>query len=905
MPCLQQSAAEVKRWNRAQDWPSSRTPRGAPDDLTAGDVALMYSYHHPPPPHYGYAPPPPTSGAYAAQAASGGHPPPPAYGYGSYPPSPDGHPAHPPRQEGHPPPPAYGYYPPPPPGYPGYPSHGYPPPPHGWHHPPPHYWPPPPAHGYPGYWPPPREASRSRSPRRDGKYTCRFFIGIDNDDKFKVAKRIIGANGSNMKEIVKKSGDVAKLRLRGKGSGFAERDTNEESPEPLQLCISCPNQHGYEIARTCVEDLLLNVYDEYEDYCEEHGLECEPPIIRMTERHLAGDGGSGGGGGSASNRPANNRGKRGKPKAKASAAPRVEDSDRGDPPDGAPSVEEIEQLISDRNACRKRGEYSKADEIRDDLKSRGVVLSDEKGAHGDGLTVTSWRYWHKTLNAEQKGKLLKRVEVEAEIEELKKAPLAVTYLPQGQEAERCNVTDPDPMDHMNAGASTGDSQRPLAKSKKVVSLEKLSYTPPKKLREIASLEDKKRFGESLDKLQESKIQKRQEIEAQLQAALEEPVQDQGAALPAATESRQLKNCFLLSLRAFECPARDGDQVPPGPGANASTRPATEGLYMCHCIDAIRGHAGKQQRRAKYFKTQNGQSWRKAGWVGEYCGAFAVQKPVTTSKTKDKAKFDLIHDFEFFLWSTWRDNFDAIKWKISDAVNVDRGSFHLETEGGEKLPFDADCIEMHEALSKRSQSCPMLEEKPLVRIKILVVRPWGGIVGSRAALLESGPILGPMSMLDWGMDLEKRVLGKLLEVPAWPPGLACIQTYSDVPRSFTACAGCGRDVAPGMERRGGWPDWRVLGLQLRTFVIFSALEDSFYLAPKREELDSETASGSSSDSPPPVSPPAVSSMIGERRAFAQRQEVRVRFREAGYVPQSHLEPCRSCLLLELARHKTAR
>ena len=25
--------------------------------------------------------------------------------------------------------------------------------------------------------------------------------------------------------------------------------------------------------RRCVEDLLLNVYDEYEDYCEEHGLD--------------------------------------------------------------------------------------------------------------------------------------------------------------------------------------------------------------------------------------------------------------------------------------------------------------------------------------------------------------------------------------------------------------------------------------------------------------------------------------------------------------------------------------------------------------------------------------------------------------------------------------------------------
>ncbi|CAE7213440.1 unnamed protein product [Symbiodinium necroappetens] len=293
----------------------------------------------------------------------------------------------------------------------------------------------------------------------------------------------------------------------------------------------------------------------------------------------------------------------------------------------------------------------------------------------------------QTLNAEQKGKLLKRVEVEAEIEELRK----VTYLPQEQEAY--NVTDPDPMDHVGVGAaSTGDSQKPLAKNKKVLNLQK-------KLREIASLEDKKKSGESLDKLQESKIQKRQEIEEQIQAALEEPGQDQGleGELPASSTER-------LGDGDCELPRPGPDDADGFDGTSANTRPATEGLYMCHCIDAIRGHAGKQQRRAKYFKTQNGQSWRK-----EYCGAFAVQKPVTTPKTKDKAKFDLIHDFEFFLWSTWRDNFDAIKWKISDAVNVERGSFHLETEGGEKLPFDADCIEMHEVLSKRARSCPMLEE----------------------------------------------------------------------------------------------------------------------------------------------------------------------------------------------------
>jgi len=196
-----------------------------------------------------------------------------------------------------------------------------------------------------------------------------------------------------MKDIVKKSGDVAKLRLRGKGSGFAERDTGEESPEPLQLCISCPTHRGYDVARKCAEELLLNVYDEYEDYCSEHGLDAETPTIRMTERHMTGDSGAGGSGGARGQQ--NARGGKKKTKPKAAAAPKDDDGDRGDPPEGAPGVEEIEQLISDRNACRKRGEYSKADEIRDDLKARGVVLSDEKGAHGDGLTVTSWRYWHK------------------------------------------------------------------------------------------------------------------------------------------------------------------------------------------------------------------------------------------------------------------------------------------------------------------------------------------------------------------------------------------------------------------------------------------------------------------------------------------------------------------------------
>merc|ERR1740121_2809107 len=69
-------------------------------------------------------------------------------------------------------------------------------------------------------------------------------------------------------------------------------------------------------------------------------------------------------------------------------------ADRGKPPPNAPPSEEIEQLIQDRNEARRRGDFGQADQIRDGLKSRGVMLSDEKGGHGSGLMVTQWRYWH-------------------------------------------------------------------------------------------------------------------------------------------------------------------------------------------------------------------------------------------------------------------------------------------------------------------------------------------------------------------------------------------------------------------------------------------------------------------------------------------------------------------------------
>ena len=64
--------------------------------------------------------------------------------------------------------------------------------------------------------------------QKEGKYTCRFDIQIENDKEFQVAKRIIGSKGINMKKIIEACNggedgkELVKLRLRGHGSGFKE-----------------------------------------------------------------------------------------------------------------------------------------------------------------------------------------------------------------------------------------------------------------------------------------------------------------------------------------------------------------------------------------------------------------------------------------------------------------------------------------------------------------------------------------------------------------------------------------------------------------------------------------------------------------------------------------------------------
>merc|ERR1712083_180932 len=111
---------------------------------------------------------------------------------------------------------------------------------------------------------------------------------------------------------------------------------------------------------------------EYDSWCIEKGRPERAPQIKKVEKHHVGD----------PEPIGKRRGGQAKKLKNNSGGKRAPSQDRGERPPGAPSEQEIKQLIQDRNEARKKNDFAKADTIRDELKDKGVILSDEKGGHG-------------------------------------------------------------------------------------------------------------------------------------------------------------------------------------------------------------------------------------------------------------------------------------------------------------------------------------------------------------------------------------------------------------------------------------------------------------------------------------------------------------------------------------------
>lgn len=118
-------------------------------------------------------------------------------------------------------------------------------------------------------------------PQKDLKKQCQYIIGIEEDKAFRVGRRLLGPSGQNMKEVAEKTG--ARLRLRGRGSRFLEGPDQEESKDPLMLCVSAPTEEGYSQALELIESLLQRVYAEYAEFCREAGRPVPKLRLRRHE----------------------------------------------------------------------------------------------------------------------------------------------------------------------------------------------------------------------------------------------------------------------------------------------------------------------------------------------------------------------------------------------------------------------------------------------------------------------------------------------------------------------------------------------------------------------------------------------------------------------------------------------
>ena len=104
------------------------------------------------------------------------------------------------------------------------------------------------------------------------KYVCNYTVQIENDNLFMVTKRIIGKNGCFLKKILQEScikyGDYStKIRLRGKGSGYVDKvSNNENTEEPLMLSVSSLNYPTYYNCCLLVDNLMNKIYDDYYEH---------------------------------------------------------------------------------------------------------------------------------------------------------------------------------------------------------------------------------------------------------------------------------------------------------------------------------------------------------------------------------------------------------------------------------------------------------------------------------------------------------------------------------------------------------------------------------------------------------------------------------------------------------------
>lgn len=123
----------------------------------------------------------------------------------------------------------------------------------------------------------------------------RIQIDMENVPGFNLRAQVVGQGGAYVKHIQQET--RCRVQIKGRGSGFLEHSTGQESDEAMYLHVAGPDPKEVERAKELCEDLLKNVRGQYEHF------KANPPPQRMesytdgygADAHRGSYGGGGGG----------------------------------------------------------------------------------------------------------------------------------------------------------------------------------------------------------------------------------------------------------------------------------------------------------------------------------------------------------------------------------------------------------------------------------------------------------------------------------------------------------------------------------------------------------------------------------------------------------------------------------
>ena len=96
---------------------------------------------------------------------------------------------------------------------------------------------------------------------------------MENVPGFNLRAQVVGQGGQYVKHIQTTTG--CRVQIKGRGSGFMEHSTGQESDEPMYLHVAGPQPDKVQEAKGLCEDLLASVRENYERF------KANPPPQRL------------------------------------------------------------------------------------------------------------------------------------------------------------------------------------------------------------------------------------------------------------------------------------------------------------------------------------------------------------------------------------------------------------------------------------------------------------------------------------------------------------------------------------------------------------------------------------------------------------------------------------------------